>query len=122
MLQTEFEFLLPRGYVDPEGNLHRKGIMRLATARDEIEPLNDPRVKTNELYLGLLMLARVVTKLGTLPAVSSEIIEDLFASDYSYLQDMYLRVNDSGNIIETQCPKCATRFALDLSQAKPELE
>ncbi len=122
MLQTEFEFLLPRGYIDPEGNLHRQGIMRLATARDEIEPLNDPRVKTNELYLGLLMLARVVTKLGTLAAITPEIIEDLFASDYSYLQDMYLRVNDSGNIIETQCPNCATRFALDLSQAKAEQE
>ncbi len=122
MLQTEFEFLLPRGYVDPEGNLHRQGTMRLATARDEIEPLNDARVKTNELYLGLLMLARVVTKLGTLATITPEIIEDLFASDYSYLQDMYLRVNDSGNIIETQCPNCATRFALDLSQAKAEQE
>jgi hypothetical protein len=120
MLQTEFEFLLPRGYIDPDGNLHRKGIMRLATARDEIEPLNDPRVKSNELYLGLLMLARVITKLGTLSAVTSEIIEDLFSSDYSYLQDLYLRLNDTGNIIQTQCPNCATRFALDLSQAKQE--
>jgi hypothetical protein len=120
MLQTEFEFLLPRGYIDPEGNLHRNGIMRLATAKDEIEPLNDPRVKTNELYLGLLMLSRVVIKLGTLSVLSPEIIEGLFASDYSYLQDLYLRLNDTGNIIETQCPNCATRFALDLSQAKPE--
>ena len=120
MLQTEFEFSLPRGYIDSDGNLHRNGIMRLATAKDEIEPLNDPRVKTNELYLGLLLLSRVILKLGTISPVQPEIIENLFSSDYSYLQDLYLRLNETGTIIQTQCPNCATRFALDLTQARPE--
>ncbi len=120
MLQIEYEFLLPRGYVDNDGNLHRNGIMRLATAKDEIEPLNDSRVKTNELYLGLLLLSRVILRLGDLKTITPEVIENLFSSDYSYLQDLYLRLNDTGNIIQTQCPNCSTRFALDLSQAKEE--
>jgi hypothetical protein len=120
MLQTEFDFTLPRGYIDTEGNLHRNGIMRLATAKDEIEPLTDPRVKTNELYLGLLLLERVVLKLGTIAPPGLDVFENLFSSDYAYLQDLYLRLNDTGNIIQTQCPKCATRFALDLSQAQQE--
>jgi hypothetical protein len=92
-LATEYEFTLPKGYVDGEGNLHRTGVMRLATARDEIEPLRDPRVAQNDAYLTVAILARVVTELGTLPEVNTRTIEGLFAADIAYLQDLYGIVN-----------------------------
>ncbi len=92
-LQTEYEFTLPKGYIDGEGNLHRTGVMRLATARDEIEPLRDPRVADNEAFLAVTILARVVTELGTLPEVTVRTIEGLFAADLAYLQDLYGIVN-----------------------------
>ncbi|MFN2505983.1 MAG: hypothetical protein ABR540_17475 [Acidimicrobiales bacterium] len=92
-LQTEYEFTLPRGYIDAEGNLHRVGVMRLATARDEIEPLRDPRLAQNEAYLTVAILARVVTELGTLPEVTTRTIEGLFATDLAYLQDLYGIIN-----------------------------
>lgn len=92
-LRTEYEFTLPKGYVDEDGTLHRKGTMRLATARDEIEPLRDPRVAANEAYLTVLVLARVVTELGTLDQVTPRTIEGLFAADLAYLQDFYGIVN-----------------------------
>jgi hypothetical protein len=117
MLQTEFEFALPRGYVDAHGNLHRAGSMRLATALDEIEPLQDPRVRANEAYLPILLLSRVITRLGELRQISPTIIEGLFASDVVYLQELYIRVNGMGtNVVETQCPGCGTRFTLDLAE------
>ena len=116
MLQTEFEFTLPRGYVDAQGNLHRHGTMRLATALDEIEPLQDARVRTNEAYLSILLLSRVITRLGDIRPVSAAIVEGLFAADIAYLQDLYIQVNDFGTgLVETQCPHCGTRFALDLT-------
>lgn len=92
-LQTEYEFTLPKGYIDGDGNLHRSGVMRLATARDEIEPLRDPRVAQNEAYLTVAILARVVTELGTLPEVTTRTIEGLFATDLAYLQDLYGIIN-----------------------------
>jgi hypothetical protein len=92
-LQTEFPFTLPKGYVDISGTLHREGVMRLATARDEIEPLRDPRVKENETFHTLIVLARVVTRLGTLDQVTPQTIEDLFVSDLTFLQDLYEAVN-----------------------------
>jgi hypothetical protein len=92
-LATEYEFTLPKGYLDSDGNLHRTGVMRLATARDEIEPLRDPRVAENDAYLTVAILARVVTELGTLPEVSTRTIEGLFAADMAYLQDLYGIVN-----------------------------
>ena len=92
-LQTEYEFTLPKGYVDGEGGLHRTGVMRLATARDEIEPLRDPRVAQNEAYLTVAILARVVIELGTLPEVTTRTIEGLFATDLAYLQDLYGIIN-----------------------------
>ena len=92
-LQTEFEFTLPKGYVDKQGELHRTGTMRLATARDEIEPLRDLRVADNEAYLTVIMLARVVTRLGTMTEVTPNIIEGLFAADLAYLQEFYGIVN-----------------------------
>lgn len=92
-LQTEFEFTLPKGYVDKQGELHRTGTMRLATARDEIEPLRDLRVAENEAYLTVIMLARVVTRLGTINEVTPNVIEGLFAADLAYLQEFYGIVN-----------------------------
>lgn len=116
MLQTEFAFTLPCGYIDDRGNRHQEGTMRLATARDEVEPLGDPRVQANQAYVSILLLSRVVTRLGGISPVNPVIIEGLFSADFSYLQDLYLRVNDHGaNLVETQCPTCGARFALDLS-------
>ena len=70
MLVTEFEFELPKGYIDPQGNLHRKGVMRLATAAEEIYPLKDPRVQNWPAYLIIILLSRVVSKLGTLREIN----------------------------------------------------
>jgi hypothetical protein len=92
-LQTEFTFTLPKGYVDDEGRLHRKGTMRLATARDEIQPLRDPRVNENEAYLTVIVLSRVITELGTVDQVTPKTVEGLFAADLSYLQDFYQIIN-----------------------------
>jgi hypothetical protein len=122
MLQTEFEFVLPTGFVDDQGQVHQRGVMRLATARDEIEPLSDARVKQNELYLGVLLLSRVVTRLGSISPVSPAIIEGLFSTDYSYLQELYLQLNVTGNIVETRCPNCGHSFELDLSPENQTVE
>jgi hypothetical protein len=116
MLQTEFEFTLPRGYVDEQGTLHRHGTMRIATALDEIEPLQDPRVRANEGYLSILLLTRVVTRLGELGQPTAAVVERLFSADFAYLQELYRRVNElESSLIETQCPTCGSRFALDLA-------
>ena len=116
MLQTEFAFSLPCGYIDGQGNRHQQGIMRLATALDEIEPLQDRRVLANQAYLGILVLSRVVIQLGGIAPVTPAVIEGMFAADFTYLQDLYVRVNEAGgNLIETACPNCGTRFALDVS-------
>lgn len=93
-LQTEFEFTLPKGYVDEEGNVYKEGRMRLATAADEIQPLNNPRVQENGSYLTIVLLSRVVTQLGEIGDVTPEVIESLFVTDLAYLQEMYERVND----------------------------
>lgn len=95
-LQTEFPFTLPRGYVDEGGTLHREGVMRLATARDEIEPLRDARVKENEAYLTVIVLSRTIVKLGSLSQVTPKTVEGLFSSDLAYLQDFYTRINFGG--------------------------
>lgn len=97
--QTEYEFTLPRGYLDHAGTLHREGTIRLATAADEILPLKDPRVQQNPGYLTIILLARVITRLGSLPAVDTRVIENLYTADLSYLQDFYERIN----IMETPC-------------------
>ncbi len=90
---TEIDFELPKGYVDEAGTLHRRGTMRLATAADEILPLRDPRVQQNEAYLAVIVLARVVTRLGSLPEVSTNVVEGLFASDLAYLERLYEEIN-----------------------------
>lgn len=111
MLQTEFEFTLPKGYVDKDGNLHRTGTMRLANARDEIAPLQDPRVQRNEAFLAVILLARVVVKLGELREVNPATIEGLFAADFAYLQDLYRRINSNGHSdVTLLCPECEARF------------
>ena len=117
MLQTEFEFTLPCGYIDAHGNLHRQGTMRLATALDEVEPLQDARVRVNEAYLSILLLSRVITRLGDISQVSPAVVEKLFSADMAYLQDLYIRVNETGtSLVETRCPGCGTRFALNLGE------
>jgi hypothetical protein len=114
MLQTEFPFTLPRGFVDADGNLHREGVMRLATAYDEIAPMKDPRVQANPGYLVIILLSRVIVKLGDLPQVNPKVIESFFAGDLAYIQDMYRRVNAYGdNRIEVTCPHCEGKFKVE---------
>jgi hypothetical protein len=92
--QTEYTFTLPKGYIDAEGSLHRDGTMRLATARDEIEPLRDQRVSgPDDPYLTILVLARVVTELGSLQQIGVREVENLFAADLAFLQDLYGIIN-----------------------------
>src|SRR5258706_763916 len=93
--QTGVEFTLARGFLDSTGVLHKRGVMRLATAADEILPLRDPRVQQNEAYLAIIVLARVITRLGDLPSIDTRIMEGLYASDLNYLQRLYERINDA---------------------------
>jgi len=119
-LVTEFPFTLPRGYVDGAGTVHRDGVMRLATARDEIMPLRDPRVRDNEAYLTVLLLSRVITRLGGLPAVSEGVIEGMFATDLAFLQDHYRRINSEGQTrAAVRCPSCTTEFEVDVAGSRP---
>ena len=114
--QTEFQFTLPKGYVDKDGNLHREGVMRLATAKDEIAPLQDYRVQANRAYLVIILLSRVITKLGTLRMITPNIIEELFSSDLAYLQEFYRSINESGSTKRTYaCPHCGEPFEVDLA-------
>jgi hypothetical protein len=116
-LQTEYEFVLPKGYVDSDGNLHRKGTMRLATAMDEIAPLRDPRVRNNQAYLTIILLSRVVTRLGTLDQgeINTGVMEHLFASDLGYLQALYNRIN-AASPDDSVCPTCGRPFEADGGQ------
>ncbi|NJN03589.1 MAG: hypothetical protein HC873_07170 [Leptolyngbyaceae cyanobacterium SL_1_1] len=100
-MQTEFEFTLPKGYLDAEGNVHRQGVMRLATAMDEITPLRDARVRSNPAYATVIILARVMTQLGALEAVTPTVIERLFACDLNYLQKFYRRINELEDLLES---------------------
>jgi hypothetical protein len=114
-IQTEFDFELPRGYVDADGQVHRKGTMRPATAMDEIAPLRDPRVRANEAYLTIILLSRVIIRLGTLPDVTTRTIENLYAADLAYLQDLYRRINEIGqNVIQTTCPACGHTYQAEV--------
>ena len=114
MFQTEHEFTLPMGYVDTDGNLHRDGVIRLATAADEILPLKDPRVQKNPSYLVVILLSRVVTRLGGLERISPKTIEGLFAADLAYLQDLYNQINQLDNGHSSAiCPECQHVFAME---------
>ena len=117
--QTEFEFELPRGYIDANGEVHKKGVMRLATAADEILPMRDPRVQQNPGYLTVILLSRVITKLGTLNSVNTKVIENLFTIDMAFLQDLYQRINMTEVPSYTvQCPKCEHTFEVPLDFLK----
>jgi len=119
-LVTEFPFTLPRGYVDDDGVVHRDGVMRLATARDEIAPLRDPRVRDNEAYLTVLLLSRVVTKLGDLEQITPGVVEGMFATDLSFLQDHYRRINTEGTPrAAVRCPSCEHGFEVELAGSRP---
>jgi hypothetical protein len=114
MFKTEFEFRLPCGYLDEEGTLHRDVVMRRATAADEIQPLRDPRVAKNQAYLAVILLSRVVTRLGSVAAVNPKVIEGLFATDMAYLQDLYNRVNQLDDAAaQVTCPHCQHSFRMD---------
>ncbi len=115
-LHTEFEFELPIGYVDREGNLHKRGVMRLATAMDEITPLNDMRVQSNEAYLIIVLLTRVITSLGTLQHITTSVVENLFAADLAYLQSFYQQINETGKTTRTvTCNHCGKPVEIDLA-------
>lgn len=119
-LSTEYPFVLPRGYQDSSGVLHREGVMRLATARDEIAPQADARVRANPAYLTVLLLERTVVSLGTLHEVGGYVIEGLFASDLAFLQDLYRRINQDGHTeTEVDCPSCGHAFAIDVAGDAP---
>nr|WP_234010019.1 hypothetical protein [Streptomyces sp. SA3_actF] len=118
-LQTEFPFELPRGYVDDAGTLHREGVMRLATARDELVPLRDVRVQENPAYLSVVLLGRVITRLGTLSLVHDGVVENMFASDLAFLQDFYRQINAEGHTrAAVECPHCAEPFEIDLGGSR----
>lgn len=113
---TEFPFELPRGLLGPDGAVHRTGTMRLATAYDEIEPLKDLRVRANPGYLVVILLARVIIRLGTLEQVNTAAIEHLYAADLAYLQDLYQRINLTGSTrLAVACPHCAGDFEVETS-------
>ena len=119
-LRTEFDFVLPRGYVDAAGTVHRSGVMRLATARDELVPLRDDRVRENPAYLSVVLLARVITRIGPVTDVHAGVVEDLFASDLAFLQDLYRRVNAEGHTrAAVTCPSCRHEFGVDVSGRSP---
>lgn len=121
MFQTEFEFVLPKGYIDEEGNLHKNGVMRLANAGDEILPQKDPRVQQNPAYLILILLSRVITKLGDITHITPKTIEGLFSSDLAFLQEFYQRINETGsNVIKTTCPKCDCHFEVEVERLGEE--
>jgi hypothetical protein len=119
-LRTEFPFLLPRGYVDSSGVVHREGVMRLATAKDEIIPQRDPRVRENESYLTVLLLSRVITRLGRLQEVNPGVVENMFASDLAFLQDLYRRINQEGTSeAAVTCPSCQHEFTIEMAGDRP---
>jgi hypothetical protein len=119
-LRTEYPFTLPRGYVDEHGRVHREGVMRLATARDEITTQADQRARQNPAYLTVLLLERTVTTLGEVPAVDSFVVENLFASDLAFLQDLYRRINADGHTeVAVSCPHCGNDFAVDVAGDAP---
>ncbi|MEU6117231.1 hypothetical protein ABZ840_22160 [Streptomyces sp. NPDC047117] len=118
-LSTEFAFELPRGYVDESGTVHRHGVMRLATAKDELVPLRDLRVQENPAYLSVVLLGRVITRLGTLPLVHDGVVENMFASDLAFLQDFYRQINAEGHTrAGVSCPHCEQPFEVELGGSR----
>jgi hypothetical protein len=115
-MQTEFEFQLPRGLIDEGGQVHREGAMRLAVALDEIETMHDPRVQENEAYLPVLLLSRVIPRLGSLAEITPQTMERMFASDLAYLEDLYIRLNGQESVTMTAvCPHCSSQFIVQVA-------
>jgi len=117
-LRTEYAFELPRGFLDRKGVLHKHGIMRMATARDELEPLSDHRVMARPAYLTVVLLARVISRLGTLQdhEIDVDVVEELFAADLAFLQDLYRRINQEGHTrAAVTCPNCQHEFTVDVA-------
>jgi hypothetical protein len=113
--ESAFPFTLPRGFVDAEGRVHKEGTMRLATAKDEVAPLQDYRVKSNPGYLAVILLSRVVVRLGELPQIYPQVIEDLPVADFAYLQSLYRRINEQGNNrLTVTCPQCEKTFEVEV--------
>jgi len=116
-MESEYTFTLPRGLVDSDGNVHRDGTMRLATARDEIEPLGSAEVRQNEAYLSVLLLARTIVRIGGSTEITPELVEGLFATDFDHLQRLYERINTDGEAVGVvACPSCARQFEVDLAE------
>lgn len=116
---AEFEFELPRGYVDDHGTVHRNGRMRLATARDELRPQIDIRVKENPAYLGVVLLSLVITQLGTITDIHAGVVEQMYATDIAFLQDFYRRINSEGHTrAGVTCPSCGSAFEVDLAGSR----
>lgn len=115
-MKTEIEFRLPRGYLDENGLIHRQGVMRLATALDEIAVQSDSRARANEAYIPVLLLSRVITRLGSLPGIDPGLLERMFASDFAYLEELYLRLNSAEPVaVMAACPHCGGQFQLQVS-------
>ena len=120
-LEVEFPFILPRGYTDATGQVHHEGRMRLATALDEIEAVHDPRVLANEAYLPVALLSRVITRLGTMPSITPAVVEQLYAADLAYLEDLYLRLNLHEHVtVGAICPHCGTSFQFQVAPLEVE--
>lgn len=120
--ETEFTFTLPKGYRDKDGIVHREGVMRLANAGDEILPLRDPRVQQNPGYLTIILLARVITKLGALPSVDTNVVEKLYTIDLAYLQDLYQRINTMDTpVYKGVCPCCKETVEIPINFMQEEI-
>jgi hypothetical protein len=118
-MQTEIAFTLPRGYVDERGAVHREGRMRLATARDEIEPLREVEVRQNQAYLSVLLLSRTITSIGDVTDITPQLVEGLFAADFDHLQRLYERINSDGDAVGVvSCPACAHEFEVDMTEVE----
>jgi hypothetical protein len=116
-MKSEYAFTLPRGLVDSAGGVHKDGIMRLATARDEIEPLRSVEVRQNEAYLSVLLLTRTITRIGDFTEITPELVENLYAADFDHLQRLYERINSDGEAVGVvACPACSNEFEVDLTE------
>lgn len=119
--RIEFEFTLPKGYLDRNGEVHKQGTMRLATAADEILPLRDPRVQQNPAYMSVIILSRVITSLGSLGQIDNKVIENLYTADLAFLQDMYQRINDAEPpVMKVVCPECGTAHQVPINFTQGE--
>lgn len=113
MFQTEYEFNLPKGFVDEGGDLHQNGVMRLATAADEIVPLKDPRVQRNPAYFSIILLSRVVSQLGEVKQITPKTIESLFSEDLKFLENLYNEINGHSGKQEITCSECRRQFKVE---------